>query len=335
MKKKAFRSWILVFSFVVFAFALAGCNDSFQTSGAKRVDVVDLLPQAKRIIEQGLSGRDARVRAKAIEVVADTGQMEFMPRVADMLGNEYVPVRFAAALAVGDTVYKPAEDKIKRLLNAPDENTRIAAAYAMVKLGSAKHFNMLLKAIGSKDQTIRANAAILLGKSGYEKALKPLNWALKDEDSGDKVRFVVAESIARLGDEQILPKLWAIALSAYADDRSMGVRAIGLLGTEKAKDVLVTMLDDKVLEVRLAVAGELGMLGDMTGESEVLRVFEENLRANLSGRDLERVNVLTALAIGQIRSDALAGYLPQFLENESESVRLAAAKAILQYVRQR
>jgi len=334
MKKKVIRLWNLVFSFVIFAFALAGCNDSFQTSGVKRDDMTGLIPQAKRIIEQGLSARDARVRVKAIEVVADTGQTEFMPRVADLLGDEFVPVRFAAALAVGDTAYRPAENKIKRLLNAPDENTRIAAAYAMVKLGSAEHFDMLLKAIGSKDQTVRANAAILLGKSGNERALKPLNWALKDEDSGDKVRFTAAESIARLGDEQILPKLWAVALSAYADDRIMGVRAIGLLGTEKARDVLITRLDDKVLEVRLAVAGELGVLGDKTGESEVLRVFKENLRADLDARDLERVNVLTALAIGQISSDALAGYLPQFLENESESVRLAAAKAVLQYIRQ-
>jgi HEAT repeat protein len=144
------------------------------------------------------------------------------------------------------------------------------------------------------------------------------------------VRFQAVESIARLGDEQIFPKLWAVVLSSYADDRIMGVKAMGALGTEKARQVLITKLDDDVLEVRLAAAEQLGALGDVTGEPNVLDVFNKNLTEDMDGKDLERVNTLTALAIGQIGTPALVKFLPELLKNESKTVRLAAAKAVLQ-----
>ena len=93
---------------------------------------------------------------------------------------------------------------------------------------------------------------------------------MQRKDSNDKVRFQAIESIAMLGDERILPKIWAIVYSGYADDRIIGIRAMGALGTAKAKDVLITKLDDEVLEVRLAAAEQLGKLKDPIGEPEVV-----------------------------------------------------------------
>ena len=327
---RTFRQGSLKFRIFVFGFSiliLCGCEELFQTP--KSAGSAQYLPRAIEIIRLSLQDSDSRVRVKAIEVVADTGREEFMPEVERLLGDDYVPVRFAAAMAVGDTGYRQGESRVRRLLKAPDENTKIAAAYALMKLGSAENFDVLLEALKSKDQTIRANAATLLGKSGDETALKPLYWAMKDEGSEDKVRFAAAEAIARLGDERIFERLWAVVLSGYADDRIIGIRSMGLLGTRKAKDVLITKLDDEVLEVRLAAAEQLGMLGNTSGQVEVLEVFTKNLTGGLSGQDLERVNVLTALAIGQISSDRLVSYLPRFLADESKFVRLAAAKAVL------
>ena len=319
------KFWILVFGFSILI--LCGCNESFQTP--KPAGSTESLPRAIEIIESSLRDSDSRVRVKAIEVVADTGAEEFLPQIEHLLGDDYVPVRFAAALAVGDMGYRQAKGKLRRLLKAPDENTKIAAAYALTKLGAVENFDILLKALQNKDQTIRANAAVLLGKSGNEKALKPLYWAMRDEGSEDKVRFTTAEAIARLGDEQIFEKLWAVVLSGYADDRIMGIRSMGLLGTRKAEDVLITKLDDEILEVRLAAAEQLGMLGNTSGQVEVLEVFTKNLTKELDSRDLERVNIWIALAIGQIGTESLAGYLPAFLADDSKFVRIAAAKSAL------
>ena len=153
---------------------------------------------------------------------------------------------------------------------------------------------------------------------------------MRDEDSDDKVRFNAAEAIARLGDERIYLKLWSMLISAYHDDRVFGIGAMGALGTLKARDALITMLDDDVPAVRLAAAEKLGMLGDTSGEFEVLEVFRSNLAAQLDRGGVERVNVRMALAIGEIGTPALIELLPQMLDSESKFVRLAAAKAVFQ-----
>jgi HEAT repeat protein len=96
----------------------------------------------------------------------------------------------------------------------------------MYRLGFTDNFGLIRKAIVSKDQDIRANAALILGKSGDPRQLELLDWALSDKDSSDKVRFQVAEAMAMLKDERVYPKLWTMLISAYADDRVLGIRAM-------------------------------------------------------------------------------------------------------------
>ena len=140
------------------------------------------------------------------------------------------------------------------------------------------------------------------------------------------------ESIAMLGDDRIFTaRLWPMVISTYADDRIMGIRGMGTLGTAKAREVLITKLDDDdVLAVRLAAAEQLGVLGDTTGEHEVLDVFQKNLTAGLNVQEATHINWLVARAIGQIGTPRLAKFLPLFLRNESKIVRIAAAKAVFQ-----
>ena len=292
----------------------------------------DLRPRAIEIIQQGLSDSDPMIRPNAIEIVVETNQIRLMPKVEKLLKDDYVPVRFAAAIAIGDTQYKLAKKSVKQSLNDPDINVQIAAAYAMIRLGSKdkSYEKKIYDALINKDQTIRANAAAILGKLGTEDNLAKLYWVLKDVDSEAMVRFQALESIAKLGDEKIIAKIWPTIISSYNDDRVFGIRALGELGNAKAKEILITKLDDDVLEVRLAAATQLGRLNDKTGEPEVLKVFEENLTSGLSKPDLERVNFFTTLAIGEIGTEALTQNLPGFLENDSKSVQLAAAKAVLQ-----
>lgn len=317
------------------AMFLLGCEEALQSpSGDKGIaGGSELQAEAIGIIQQALSDEDPLVRANAIEVVAATKESRLMPKVQRLLYDRSVPVRFAAALAVGDLQYLLAKSSIGRLLTDKDLNVRIAAAYAISKLGHPEYFQAICKAIASKDQTVRSNAALLLGKSGHREALGFLYWALRDKDSNDKVRLNAIQAIAMLGDEGIFQKLWAMRISGYADDRVMGIQALGALGTEKAKNVLVTMLDDDILEVRLAAAEQLGALGSTAGEPKVLEVFEKNLTSGLDKKGRERVDIRTALAIGQIGTKSLRGYLPQLLQEQSKFVHIAAAKAILQCIK--
>ena len=308
-----------------------GCEGSSQRLGDYYVtNIASPQAEAYRIIQNALDDTNPVARVNAIEVIATTGQFKLMPRVQRLLQDQFAPVRFAAALAVGDMRYSQAKSSLNPLLKDRDVNVIIAASYAMGRLGSTEYFEVLRKAIKSNDPTVRANAAFLLGKTGDKSSLDLLKSAQEDKDSNDKVRFQILESRARLGDEEVLQKLWAIVYSAFADDRIMGIRAMGLLGTPKAREILIVKLEDDVLEVRLAAAEQLGKLRDRIGETEVLDVFEKNLTVGLDTEAIERANVLTALAIGEICTPDLENFLPKLLKNESKFVRIAAAKAVFQ-----
>ncbi len=307
-----------------------GCEEPAKTPGGASIPKPKDNPTsaAMRILIGSLGDLDPQMRANAIEVVAATKHIRLMPKVERLLKDEFSPVRFLAALAVGDMQYSLATDDMIPLLKDPDQNVQMATAYAMYKLGHSEYLPVFRNAIASEDQTVRANAALLLGKSGDKSALKYLRWALQRKDSDDRVVLQAAEAIAMLGDEQIYPKLWTRLISAYADDRVIGISAMGALGTEQAKNALFTMLEDPVLEVRLAAAEQLGKLNDPVGEIEVKRVFEQNVLANMDEMGQERVKVLAALAIGEIGTKTLTDHLPDLLKDRSKFVRLAAAKAV-------
>ena len=285
--------------------------------------------EAFKIINQCLTYNDPTVRVNAIEVVALTNQLNFMPMVHNLLQDQYVPVRFAAALAVGDLQYVQAQKMINQLLNDNDINVVIAASYAMVRLGHTEYIEILRQTTSDSDPIIRANAAMLLGKLGDKYSLNVLYQMMQDPD--DKVGYQAAEAIAMMGDESIIyEKLWSMLISAYADVRVIGIRAMGALGTKRAEDALLTMLDDTVPEVRLAAAEQLGKLNNKSGESQVLEIFHKNITLNMDFQGKQQINILAALAIGQIQSPALMQYLPELMKNESIYVRLAAAKAVFQ-----
>jgi len=286
--------------------------------------------RASLIIRNALVNDDPRIRAKALEVIATTGRLEFMPAAQNLLDDRFVPVRYAAALAVGDLKYAAAKPLVKQLLKDSDQNVRMAAGYALGRLGTPGAFAQVRRAVNSTNQTVRANAIVLLGKIGDRTALKALYRALRADDSDDRTMFQAAEAIAMLGDERIYPKLWTMLISVYADDRVMGVKAMGALGTQEAQSALVTMLDDDMPEVRLAAAEQLGKLGNPAGAGFVKHLFEKNLTAAMEEQTRVRINVLAAMAIGQIKTPELVRFLPQILDNPSMSVRIAAAKAVFQ-----
>jgi HEAT repeat protein len=289
----------------------------------------DLSAQARQIVSAGLEDADPQIRANAVEVVASTREGRLIPPVQKLLADPVVPVRFAALLALGDLGFTPAQTEIAALLNEANPNIRIAASYALYRLGQAEHYQDICNAVAGSDQTVRANAALLLGKSGRKEGTRFLYWTLQRDDSSDMVVLQTAEAIAMLGDHRIYRTLWTRLISAYADDRVIGVRAMGALGTDEAKSAIVTMLDDPVPEVRLAAAEQLGKLGNSAGEAEVLAVFEKNLLADVDAQGQERIKTLAALAIGEVGTSPPGRYLPGLLQDSSKTVRLAAARAVL------
>jgi len=327
-KKLVFCSLLLF----VTAVALSGCEQQVShLPNALPVPLAESLAplnaQATQIVREALVDSSPITRTNAIEVVAAGRKADLMPIVVALVNDDSVPVRFALAIAVGDLRYYGGKKTIRKLFQDKDQNVRIAAAYALTKLGEGDYTRMLRGAIRSDDKTVRANTALLLGLLGNKDVLKDLYWTLRAPDSDDRARLQAIEAIAMLGDDKIYPKLWAMLISAYVEDKIMGIRAMGALGTPQASNALITMLDDEIVEVRLAAAEQLGALGQRTGEAEVLD-FLRNPDIKDDPLADERRNTLTARAIARIGTPRLVNFLPTLLKNESIAVRLAAARAV-------
>jgi len=320
---------LLVLAALLTTFSAPGCNRPQNSESEMTKSARQMAPAARQILTDSLHDRNPLLRANAIEVVADCCRLEWMPRVHQLLTDEVVAVRFAAALAVGDLRYRPAEETLQKMVRVSEQDTKIAVAYALYQLGHKDKFKIMLDGLRSNNQTVRANSAFVLGKTEDKQALPGLYWVMTDDNSSDKVSLQAAEAVARIKDEKIYPKLWAMLLSAYVEDRMLGVNAMRYLGTEKAKNALITMLDDDVVEVRVAAAEQLGRLGDTIGQEVIVDVFRKGLAQKRENQGQVRLYRLTALAIGEVGTMPAVKYLPGLLEHQSRLVQIAAAKAVL------
>jgi HEAT repeat protein len=329
-RKYPVQNKIILASVVLMLAAFAGCpsGSDNQPTAVNPADK-DLESQAALIIQRGLSSSNPVIRANAIEIAAGTGNKQFMAQVQQLLNDEFVHIRFAAAVAIGDTKYSAGRNDVAQLLKDKDENVRLAASYAIVMLtGNNLYFQQITAALNSTNQRARANAAFLLGKIGDKKVLPQLYNTIRDETSDERTRLNSIEAIARLGDEKIYQKLWAMLISAYADDRVFGIRGMGAMKTAQAKDSILTMFKDDLPEVRLVAAEQLGCMGDTEGEKIVIDALTKDIANAQDPESKARIQTLAALAIGQIRTPAVKKFLPELLKNHSQFVQLAAAKAV-------
>lgn len=320
----------LLICVILIGFFSAGCTQEQSpvpsASAVKPLKVQVLKPRAMIILETGLTSKDPQIRSNAIEVAVETRQKDMLPLITKLTTDPVVPVRFSATVALGDLRCFSCENLVRKSLNDPDVNVRIAAAYTLVKLNKPQYLEQLRAGAKSSNETVRANAALLLGKLGNRDHIPLLYEVLGAKDSSDKVRMQAVESIARLGDAQMYrSKLWALQISKFADDRVIGIQGMGALNTAESRDAIATMLQDDVQEVRLAAAEQLARLGDNRGEGLVLEYFQTNPDLNTASM----ASGMAVMAIGYLENSQLNALLPKVLDSQSPYMQLLAAQSVL------
>ncbi len=291
-------------------------------------DDKSLVSEAKGIIAAGMRSPDERIRSNAVEAVSVSGDSKLIGEAAALLVDPSVIVKFSAAIAIGDMNQTQYKEKLVELTKDKDLNVVLAGSYALCKMGDETYFKKITEiAENSKNQTAIANAAMLLGKLGRKESL-PVLYRIKDnDDSTNAAAFNATEAIARIGDEKIYKKIWAMLISVFADDRYMGAQAMAAFGGTRGAGALASLLDDDANEVRLTAAGQLGTLGDKSGSDTIKKYLSGPVPEPKEVAD--RCNVLAAIAIGQIGNEDLASYLPKMLKNNSPFLQLAASKSLL------
>jgi len=326
MRNKLFWAAILI----LLAAVTTGCVEDQRIpdiAGPGLGHAAGLEQQSLEIVRQGLRDENSYIRTAAAQVVVASGRRDLMPSVVRCLDDPVAPVRFVATLAIGDLEYYKARSLAETRLADPDGSVRLAAAYALARLGERQHVETIRRALTDTDPKVRANAVMLLGKIGDASDIRRLYQRLGAGESDSRVRLQAVLALAQLKDRNIYrEKLWPLLISVYPDDRIVGIEGMAALGTTDAKNAILTMLDDDLIEVRLYAAGQLGKLGDPSGRDLVVAYLR---RRPATREQTLAANEHAAVAVGYIGGESLEGYLPDLLRDDSPMVRLATAQSAL------
>ncbi len=324
---------------VATAACLAGCGQ--QTP----IDLSKVYADARATLDRCLADPDGFTRSHAIEALAETIGPHAGQDYERALSDPAPPVRFAAAMAIGDTRYVPAKDYLVRMAEnkelEPDRRVMPAVIFALYRLGDSTYAAELYPLLFDTEKEVRANAALVMGKMQEPSAIGPLKTRMNDEQD-PLVRLQIIESLATLGDTASALSLEAYTKKTpYLDERLVAIPAMARVRSTTAPQVLHELLESsQPPRVRVSAAGALGMLGQssLTGlalcrsaAANPQRVLDNAYGGRRAGSELEAGSLqrLAAIALGWMNNESVIPELHSLLSNPDGAVRAAAAMSIL------
>ncbi len=287
-----------------------------------------LKSDAKQEIAKAMAGHDPVLKAHAIEasqqVLPDENQNDIWAAMKDTDPL----VRFAAVMAVGQLKIADAKPELLEKVDDPDGSVRVAAVYALHRLGDFRYSHDLERYAQDLDAQVRGNAAFVLGLLGDPSALNILSSMQRDKNAA--VRMQVAESMWRLGSTAGRDTLIVLTSSRFPDDQMAAMMSLGAPGDPSIRQSIRANLTSDYLEVALVAARVMGQLGTEKGYNQ------EGYGVAITGVKSPdpRRRALAALAFGSIGRLDAQPYLAKLIKDDNPEVRIAAATAELQIVRQ-
>jgi len=292
--------------------------------------------RALEIIEASFKSADPQVRANAVEAAMYAPQ-RLSTVLEKGLRDPNPGVRSVAAMAVGKSRQRDLVALAGPLLADPSSHVRASAIFAHVQCGVDVDRNPLANMIlEDPSPWVRRHVAFLLGEMG-DRSAQPL---LRAAAAGDlppgsseqtkTLQLQIAESLARLGDNNARQVLRASLYPSRPEELEMAALAVVMIGEIKdreAVDQLIFLAEHRdatgqpyPAEVRMAVAAALAGMGLRQGgfiaeeflahENPVLRAQSAAVYAQIGGREaLGRLNTLMADKDERVRIAAAAGVL--------------------------
>jgi len=141
----------------------------------------------------------ASTRTESMNELIRIGKESVLPLI-DVLANNPIMSRTAAAQALGEIKDVRAVEPLVYALKDQDISVRLAAAIALVKFNDERAIDPLILAFQDNFDENRMAAAEALGHSGSTRALSPLAVVLEN-DARPEVRSAAALAIGTIGGE--------------------------------------------------------------------------------------------------------------------------------------
>jgi HEAT repeat protein len=262
---------------------------------------------------------DPFMRCNAIEALSEVDPPDAADAIMKGLNDPEPVVRFASAMAAGQLKLVDAYGPLKNMTDDHDLQVETGVRFALHRLGDTRLSHDLEKFAANPDPHLRGTVAMVLGLLKDPSATKMLTTLLSDRVPS--VRLQAAEALWRLGDQRGLTDLVAYSISTYPDDQMIALQALAETGDVRVTQHIRGQLTNDYVEVSLAAARGLGMLGSDEGWNIVVPAVKSND---------PRQRSLAALAMGSIGRSDLQPYLADLLKDSEASVRISAATGILQ-----
>ncbi|MBN1436692.1 MAG: HEAT repeat domain-containing protein [Sedimentisphaerales bacterium] len=333
-RRFARQALVLLMVLIAALVGSSGCNSPTNTFSS--ISPSQLNQRIRAVTNAAVVSSDPITRCHGLESLAALNDLQAAATIHRHFYDNSAAVRFAAAMAAGDMRDTTARPQLQILLRDNSISVQLAAAYALERIGDQRFGNWYDHVLASDNAQLCGQACMILGRlgnNGIRQDSRDKLWrVLNRPDQDTAVRLQAAEALARLGDERIIERLLAYGGSTYADDRLMAISGLELLGGADAFAMLTVLAGDPQIEVRLAAFGALGSANDQTNLQE--------LRDALEYRDpdgdqvvTERVRGLALLSLGKIANPQDGNLLYHTMEDNSEYLRLAAARAAIDWLR--
>jgi len=255
-------------------------NDTYRVTAARML-VEHRVKAVVPVLVEWLSDFELAVRVEAARLLGEMGSYSTVGPLLRTFGDFEHKVRMAAVLALGRIGSRKAITGILGRLNDPNVKVRKAAIKVLSELTDPRAVIPLLGKLTDPSREIREAAVKTLAKIADPRAVPPLLRLLKDPT----VQVRVA-AIAALG--SLRSPTAAAALidlfnrSSAIAERQAVVKALGRLGTHKARRTLVKALFDpglgRAVRDALVLAGPRAVpLLSKTLRSPRIRVYSATL----------------------------------------------------------
>jgi HEAT repeat protein len=288
---------------------------------AKDVPLDPTLASAARAeLTEALHSKDASLRANALEAMRNVPDDVSRRAILKGLEDEEPIVRFSAAMAAGEVRLADARQMLLGMVDDPDPNVGIAVRFALHTLGTTDYTHDLEKTARDPDPNVRGNTALALGLLGEKDAIRKILKVLR-LDPNPAVRQQASEAMWRLGDPEAKDDLLALTVSNYADDQMLGYLALAGPRNPEVRKYVYSGLTSDYLEVSLAAARAMGLLGSDEGYG----VAEKGAKSATAAQ-----RFMAAMAFAAIGRTDAQPFLEKLLKDKDPKVRVAAAAAVLQ-----